>query len=102
MSAHRRRLTIKPDAQVDIDDILLYTREHWGVDQRHRYGSQLRKAMRSLVNHPGLGRARDEVNPGCRSLLIERHVVYYRIAEDEIVVGRILHSSQDPTGKVRP
>ena len=102
MSARRRRLTVKPDAQVDIDDILLYTRKQWGVDQRRRYGTQLRQGMRSLVERPELGRTRDEVYSGCRSLVIERHVVYYRIAENEIIVGRVLHSSQDHTGKVTP
>lgn len=56
--------------------------------------------MRSLTDHPELGRARDELVLRYRSLVVEQHTVYYRIEDDAIAVGRIIHSSQDPTDKV--
>jgi toxin ParE1/3/4 len=103
MSARsRRRLTIREAAKRDIDDILVYTRTRWGVDQRRRYGAQLKKAIRSLLDYPELGPPRNDLFPGCRNLPLEHHVVYYHLDGDEIVIGRVLHSSQDPTGKVSP
>jgi toxin ParE1/3/4 len=101
MSAHKRRLAIKPEAQVDIDEILLYTRKHWGVDQRQRYRTRLFDAMRSLRDYPERGRERNEYFPGCRGLVVKRHVIFYRLTEEEIVV-RILHGSQDATDQVHP
>jgi toxin ParE1/3/4 len=95
-------LIITPDARADINGIRLYTQQRWGIDQRRRYGARLRQAMRSLLDHPELGPARDDLYPGCRGLLVEQHVVFYRIADDQIVVGRVLHTSQDPAGKVTP
>jgi toxin ParE1/3/4 len=103
MSARSRyRLTIRESAKRDIDDILLHTRTHWGVDQRRRYGSTLRRAIRTLVDYPELGSKRDDLFLGCRNLFVERHVIYYQIMGDEINVGRVLHISQNPEGKVTP
>ena len=58
--------------------------------------------MRALLDHPELGMPRDDLFRGCRGRTVERHVVYYRITDDEIIVGRVLHSGQDPSGKVTP
>jgi toxin ParE1/3/4 len=103
MSARRRRrLALSDDATLDFEDVLLYTQERWGADQRRRYRTRLFQAMRSLLDHPELGRSHDELFPGYRSLVVEQHVVYCRIEDEAIAVGRILHSSQDPTGKVTP
>ncbi|HEY7034003.1 MAG TPA: type II toxin-antitoxin system RelE/ParE family toxin [Thermomicrobiales bacterium] len=71
MSARRCRLVVQPGAQADIRAILLYTRERWGVEQRRRYGIQLNRALRSLLDYPERGRPRDELYSGCRSLPVE-------------------------------
>jgi hypothetical protein len=39
---------------------------------------------------------------GCHNLLVAQHVMYYRIADDVIIVGRMLHRSRNPSGKVNP
>jgi len=102
MSAHRRRLVVQPGAQADIRAILLYTRERWSAEQRRRYRAQLNQAMRSLLDHPERGRPRDEFYAGCRSLVVEQHVVFYYLTDDAIVIDRVLHGSQDPTDKLAP
>lgn len=96
----RRRLTVEDAARLDIEDVLLYTLEHWGAEQRRRYLDKLRRAMRSLLDHPELGQEQDDLYPGCRRLLLEQHGIYYRLEGDEIIVGRVLSNSQDPTGRV--
>ncbi|MCC6792994.1 MAG: type II toxin-antitoxin system RelE/ParE family toxin [Thermomicrobiales bacterium] len=68
--------------------------------QRQRFLAKLRQAMRSLLDHPNLGQPRDDLYPGCRRLLIEHHVAYYRIEGDELIICRVLSASQEPTGKV--
>jgi len=87
-------------AERDIDDIVLYSRTQWGTVQSRRYRNDLRRAMNALRTFPELGPTRDDIYPGCRILSVEQHNVFYRVADDEVVVGRVLHASQDPTGKV--
>ena len=67
---------------------------------RRRYRAQIYQTMRSLLDYPERGRSRDEYFPGCRSLVVEQHVIFDHLTDDEVVVGRVLHSSQDATGKV--
>lgn len=102
MSARRLRRTLKPRAQDDVRDALHDTRQQWGADQRRRYRDRLYGVMRQLLDFPELGQARDDLFPGCRGLRAKHHVIFYRIAEDEIVVGRVLHVRQDATGKGQP
>jgi plasmid stabilization system protein ParE len=47
-----------------------------------------------------LGQPRDDLFPGCREINIEQHVVYCEPQASDITVVRVLHSHQDPTGKV--
>ncbi|MEA2524608.1 MAG: toxin ParE1/3/4 [Thermomicrobiales bacterium] len=58
--------------------------------------------MRTLLDYPELGKPRDDLFPGCRNLLVERHIIFYRVTDDEIVVSRLLHVRQDATGNVEP
>jgi toxin ParE1/3/4 len=102
MSAHRLRLVVDENAQADLQDALVFTQLRWGVEQRRTYRAQLYRAMRSLLDFPELGPARFDIFPGCRVLPVGEHVIYYRLEneQNEIVVGRLLHRSRDPYGKV--
>jgi toxin ParE1/3/4 len=100
--AHKPRLSIKPEAQEDIDEILLYTRTHWGIEQRREYRAQLQRSMRRLQDHPKIGFARDDLYDCCRCFQTGRHFLYYRVTETEIVIGRVLQTSQEPEGWVLP
>src|SRR5688572_5410799 len=103
MSARRlRRLRVLDAAERDLDDILIYTREHWGTGQSRRYRNDLRRAMNALRDFPELGPRRDDLYSGCRMLTVQQHNVNYRITDEEIVIGRLPHANQDPTGKVDP
>ena len=101
MSARRLRLILKPQARNDVHSALLYTREQWGAEQRARYKALLYRSMQDLIGYPELGRARDELYPGCRSHPVGQHIIYYHVTEAAIVVVRILHRRQDATGEVK-
>jgi toxin ParE1/3/4 len=97
-----RRLRLTPEARADVQDIRRYTARQWGVRQRDIYYAKLHQGMRALLDHPERGRQREELYAGCRSLPVEYHVVFHYLTEDEIVIDRVLHSSQDTTGKLAP
>ncbi len=42
-----------------------------------------------------MGRARDELSPGVRSMPFGRYVIFYEPLDDGIDVVRVLHSARD-------
>jgi plasmid stabilization system protein ParE len=55
MSARKHTVTFSPAAQVDFTDILLYTRQLWGEEQRDRYEATLTQAIAALADYPESG-----------------------------------------------
>jgi toxin ParE1/3/4 len=101
MSAHRRSIRLSSRADRDFRGILLYTLQTWGPTQRRTYRAILTNGLHQIAQHPYVGQPRDDIFPGCRTLQIEQHVLYYYQPEaDTIEVLRILHSRQNPEGKV--
>ena len=95
MSARKRPVRLAPDAQRDYDDILLHSFLTWGETQMQHYRSALDRGLVAIGDHPEIGRPRDQLLPGCRSLQVEHHELYYRIKPDVIEVVRILHERAD-------
>jgi len=48
-----------------------------------------------LNDHPRLGRARPEIQPEARSIVIERWLALYRMTEDGAQVVRIIDGARD-------
>ena len=82
-------------AEVDLLDIWLYTAEEWSLAQADIYITQLGRAVESLLAHPEIGKDRSDLRAGYRSLLVNHHIVFYRLNDSEIEVIRVLHESVD-------
>lgn len=41
------------------------------------------------------GRARDELQPGLRSVVVSYYVVFFVVTDDEVQIRRIVHGSRD-------
>lgn len=78
-------------AQVEFTDILAYTEVEWGAEQRDLYRDMFVGTVERLSRNPLLGRVRDDLKPGLRSIPMKAHVIYYSIADDVVYVRRILH-----------
>ena len=100
MSARRLDVRLTSRARRDYDNILLLSRRTWGAEQQATYRAALSQAFQELVAYPLLGRSREELFPGCRSLHAGQHVLYYTVRATEIVIVRILHVRQDAAGQV--
>lgn len=83
------------EADKDLEDIIDYTLEKFGEDQALLYASSFDIVFDQLSINPELGRERNEVREGLRSIGQEKHVIFYRIQEDYIRIVRILHGSRD-------
>jgi toxin ParE1/3/4 len=89
------RLTLAPEAQADIEDILLYTLQTWGEEQQDKYAAALDKGFSLLQEDPEIGRGRPELYRGCRSYRIREHIVYYAVSGEDINISRVLHVRMD-------
>jgi len=97
-----RRLDVTEDAEDDLRSILEYTLATWGERQRDVYAARIDLALDELIQHPYWGRPRDDLSPGLRSRLVEKHVVYYRVDDDVVTITRILHEKMDAASHLRP
>jgi toxin ParE1/3/4 len=52
-------------------------------------------AAERFIEHPELGRLRDEFAPGLRCFPVDRYLIFYRVREDNIEIARVLHGARD-------
>ena len=48
-----------------------------------------------LAEQPMIGRGREELAPGVRSLPFGRYVIFYEVIPDGIAIVRVLHGARD-------
>jgi toxin ParE1/3/4 len=101
MSSRKRPVVLSPAARIDFTEILLYTQEQWGEEQRDRYAAILERAIAGIADYPETGVHAPRLFIGCRVRRVERHVLYYRILDETIEVVRILHQRTDPIRHLR-
>jgi toxin ParE1/3/4 len=94
MSAHKPGIRFTPKADDDLKSISLYTWRSWGEEQATIYEAMIEKALEMLREHPRIGKVQDDLFPGCRSIRVEQHVVYYHQPQlDEVEIVRICASA---------
>ena len=81
--------------------IATYTLSMWSEAQMSRYINGLNARFAELARFPNLGRPRDEMAPGYRSIVQGVHIVFYRTTAWELVIIRILHGRMDPDRHLR-
>jgi toxin ParE1/3/4 len=89
-------LEVQQRARSDLKRIWSYSFETWNEEQATKYLRGLNAKITILKRNPNLGRPRDGLRPGYRSLAVGRHVVYYTIGESVIRIVRVLHGRMDP------
>lgn len=82
-------------AELDINVLFDYTEKEFNFDQALIYVSGFESIFHLLIENPELGKARDEIKLGLRSIPKDSHVIFYRIMRNHIRIVRILHSSRD-------
>ena len=56
---------------------------------------QIVTAARRIAALPLSGRSRDDLQAGVRSVLAHPYVVFYRAAEDDVQIVRVLHERRN-------
>jgi toxin ParE1/3/4 len=81
---------LRPKARADIDGVWHYTVRTRGGPRARRSLAAIRDACAELVNRPALGKGREELWPGLRSVPSGKHLVYYLVAGYGVDVVRVL------------
>ena len=81
-------------AQADVSDALDYLAER-STAAAVRLGDQLEAKCRLLSTSPFVGRAREEIAPGLRSVVVGSYVLLYSVTDTEVIVARFIHGSRD-------
>jgi plasmid stabilization system protein ParE len=88
------RLTFRPDALADLEEIHDYIAEDDAATADSFLG-QLRRRCDLLAEQPMIGRERPELYPGLRSFAFGRYVILYRVLADEVEIAAVIHGARD-------
>ena len=85
-------------ARRDLDEIRDWTITNWGRGQWQAYYRELGAAFRKIAADPSCGRPRDMLGQGMRSLVCEKHLIFFAPVASfgrQPVILRILHQSRN-------
>jgi toxin ParE1/3/4 len=92
----KHKVSFRPAAEDDLFELYHYIASEAGLAIAGEYVERIEAACLGLENFPLLGRARDDIRPGLRTLGFERRaVIVYRIVGREVVIVRVFHGGQD-------
>ncbi|WP_347175336.1 type II toxin-antitoxin system RelE/ParE family toxin [Polaribacter uvawellassae] len=83
------------DADTDLEDIFDYTEKRHNQDQAILYLSTIEGVFFQLCKQPNLGRLRNEIKENIFSFPIQKHIIFYKIDTNKLIIIRVLHSSRD-------
>jgi len=87
------RLT--PAAEHDLESIWTYTARQWGIEQASRYLDALTATFSEFAESPRTAPGCEHIRSGYRRFGVERHMVYFRMSDDGILIVRVLHARMD-------
>jgi len=91
-----KKIELASDAQSDLLEIWVYLGEK-SVRLADRIALQIEQKIDTLSLFPAMGRSRDELQKGLRSLVVGDYLIFYQNQEEKITVLRVLHGSRDFT-----
>jgi toxin ParE1/3/4 len=82
---------------VTLDSIWLYiARESSSLDAATQAVAHIAERFRLLASHPRIGRRRDDLRAGLRSLIVDDYLVIYRIDDEEsVIILHVIHGNRD-------
>jgi len=89
----RYRLSRKAD--VDLQEIYLYSYEHFGPSQAESYFQALSVCFQLLAERPRIGQVRPGKQETFRVFIHKSHVIAYRLVDEDILIQRVLDVRRD-------
>lgn len=83
------------EAEQDLFSIWRYAADEWSPAVADEHLRHIERICELLCAHPDMGRTRDELHAGARSILAKPHVVFHRVMTNAVQVMRVLHERED-------
>ncbi|WP_204140728.1 type II toxin-antitoxin system RelE/ParE family toxin [Halomicronema sp. CCY15110] len=90
-----RSCRITPEASQDIEAIADYLATHSSLTRAEDFLSGIDAALQRIAQFPEIGRKRDELYPGLRSVPYKQYLIFYRLLNDAIEIFRVVSGYQD-------
>jgi toxin ParE1/3/4 len=85
-----------PEAEAELDDIWYYiATESSSIEVAERMLDAISDQFVLLAKYPLLGRSRDDLRSGLRSIPIGGYVVLYRVEHEDVVILHVLQGRRD-------
>ncbi len=88
------RCIFTASARQDLRDIHDYIARD-DVEAALRFVQRLEQRCKSVADMPGMGRRRDDLPPGLRSVVEGSYIIVYRPMENGVRILRVLQGSRD-------
>jgi len=79
----------------DIEQIADYIASQSGLDQADRFLNKLDAKFVKIAQFPNLGRQRDEILPGLRSLPMDNYLILYMVIGQDVEIFRVVSGYRD-------
>jgi toxin ParE1/3/4 len=79
----------------DIEQIVDYIARQSGLDIADRFLSKIDAKFAKIAQFPNLGRQRDEILPGLRSLPMDNYLILYMPIGQDIEIFRVVRGYRD-------
>ncbi len=88
-----------PEAELDLMEIWLFIARD-SIEAADRVAEKIDAECRSLAETPGIGIRRGELAPRLQSFPVDSYVIFYRRAEEDIEILRVLHGARRITSSM--
>jgi toxin ParE1/3/4 len=79
----------------DIEQIADYIARQSGLEQGDRFLNKLDAKFVKIAQFPNLGRQRDEILPGLRSLPMDNYLILYMVIGQDVEIFRVVSGYRD-------
>ncbi|HEY9853300.1 MAG TPA: type II toxin-antitoxin system RelE/ParE family toxin [Leptolyngbyaceae cyanobacterium] len=79
----------------DIEQIADYIASKSGIDRADRFLDEIDAKFAKIAQFQNLGRQRDEILPGLRSLPMDKYLILYMIIGQDVEIFRVVSGYRD-------
>ena len=88
------KVVVSEQAQTDLQDIRAYIAER-NPRAAAKLQHHILTTFKALKHTPFMGQERPDIRKGMRFFPLAKYCVYYRVAENTVLILRVLHSARD-------
>jgi toxin ParE1/3/4 len=93
---------VSPRVKAELEDIWHHIATHSvSIDIANRVVESITDQFVQLSKHPHLGRRRDDLRPGMRSVTVGSYIVIYRVEGSNVRILHVVHGRRDIKSVIR-